>query len=373
METANVLFAEARRRFSVKEIAALLSVQYGTVDRWIRQDVVPPFYRNDLRRMLKKHDSFDIGIKESDQFYTMPKVAKACIANCNAALTKYGISNRRYTYIEPSAGCGHFYNLLPPKRRIGIDIDPQPSPVNKQNVKEIITADFLSWMPKNKGKFIVIGNPPFGRNGKTALDFVMRSFEFADFVGFILPPIFNSTGKGSCRNRLTKRGHVLLSSKELSDTSFICPDGRNVGVKTIFQVWAKNAPTGYKHVAPKTCDNYMEMYNIYISPKKTRASSNKRMAGNCDIYLPRSFWGSREVRSTFDFSDIPYRDGWGIIVKKQKRDVIRFIKGFDWRKVAHVSTNGSMSLRRDIIREQLVKAGFIDKETRQCQKNQLKI
>lgn len=359
--TADSLFAAARKQFSLKEIATLLRIQYGTVDRWVRKNTVPPFYRNDLMRVLKMKNSFDIGIKESDQFYTMPKVANQCVKNFNKTIAKYHANTRSYTYIEPSAGCGHFYDLLPPTRRIGIDIDPQPSPIKNKKEKRIIAADFLTWHPKTEKRYVVIGNPPFGRNGKTALDFMFKAFEFADYVGFILPPIFNSTGKGSCRNRLTKAGHALLLHKELGDTSFVCPDGRNVGIKTVFQVWAKQKPKWYREIVMPTCDDFVDIHNIYISPRESRPSSNTNLAGKCDIYLPRSFWGSKEVRSTFDFADIPYKDGWGIIVKKQKRDVINFIKRFDWREVAHISTNGSMSLRRDIIRDQLVKAGFSDK------------
>lgn len=354
---AEELFAKAMTLHSAKEIAGLLCVQYGTVDRWIRIGKVPPFYKNDFLRILG--EECDVGIEQSDQFYTLPSVAKNCIADLKNTLRKYNIRTNKYTFVEPSAGCGCFYNHLPPRKRIGIDIDPQESPFDRAYQSEIVKADFLQWTAP-PGNHITIGNPPFGRNGKTALDFVIKAFEFSDFVGFILPPIFNSTGKGSCKNRLLKTGFTLLESKPLDDRSFVYPDGRSVGVKTIFQVWAKNKPHGYFEPAPKSCKSFIDIYNIYLSYKPSRPSSRVHLVGKCDIYIPRSFWGSKDARASFDFADIPYKDGYGVIVKRQKRRVINFIKRFDWGAVAHVSTNGSMSLRKDIIFEQIVKAGFVD-------------
>ena len=352
------LFAAARSSLSAREIANLLCIRVGTVDRWIRKKEVPPFYKNDLRRMLGK--PCDVGIYECDQFYTLPTVAKACFGEMKQVLRKYGIATKPYTFIEPSAGCGHFYNQLPKTKRIGIDIDPQKSPLNATFQKEIIKEDFLKW-DAPEGRCIVIGNPPFGRNGKTALDFVLKAFEFADFVSFILPPIFESTGKGSCRNRLAKMGYVLLYTRPIDDGSFVCPDGSTIGVKTVFQVWAKHAPTGYKAAKPKTCESYVSVFNLYQSYKPSRPSSRVYLIGKCDVYLPRSFWKSNAARASLSFDDIPYKDGYGLIVKKSKEQLIDLIMSFDWGSVAHTSTNGSKSLRKDIINAQLIQHGFVDK------------
>lgn len=352
------LFEVALTKLSAREIANRLYVRTGTVKRWIKQNEVPPFYKNDLRRMLGK--PCDVGIYESDQFYTLPEAAKACLDALEQTLRKFNITTDGYTFVEPSAGCGNFYNQLPKHKRIGIEIDPQKSPLNSAFQDEIIKADFLKWKAP-QGKYIVIGNPPFGRNGKTALDFVLRAFQFADFVGFILPPIFESTGKGSCRNRLVNLGYALLHTKQNADGMFVCPDGSKVDVKTIFQVWAKRAPQGYSMFQPKSCDNYVEIYNLYQSYKPSRPSSRVYLIGKCDVYIPRSFWKSAHAKASLSFKDIPYKDGYGLIVKKDKKRLINFIMQFDWGSVAHTSTNGSKSLRKDIIKEQLIKHGFVDK------------
>jgi len=352
---AGHLFDVALSTLSTREIAGGLCVRVGTVNRWIKQNQVPAFYKNDLRRMLDQ--PCDVGADESDQFYTLPAAAKACVREMMRTLRKYRVATAGYTFVEPSAGCGHFYDQLPKGKRIGIDIDPQQSPLNAAFESEIIKDDFLKW-DAPPGNYIVVGNPPFGRNGKTALDFVLKSFQFADFVGFILPPIFDSTGKGSCRNRLTALGHALLHSKPNDDELFVRPDGRRIGVKTVFQVWAKRAPMGYSVTQPKTCDSHVAIYNLYQSYKPSRPSSRVYLIGKCDVYIPRSFWKS--AKASLDFADIPYKDGYGLIAKKNKRRLVDFVLRFNWDSVAHTPTNGSRSLRKDIIKAQLIKHGFVD-------------
>jgi len=355
---AGHLFDVALTKLSAREIASGLCVCAGTVNRWIKQNEVPPFYKNDLRRILNK--PCDVGVYDSDQFYTLPEAAKACLREMVQTLRKYNTAIDEYVFVEPSAGCGHFYDQLPKNKRVGIDIDPQKSPLDSVFQDEIIKADFLKWEAP-KGKYIVIGNPPFGRNGKTALDFVLKSFQFADFVGFILPPIFESTGKGSCRNRLTALGYALLHTKPNDDELFVRPDGSRIGVKTVFQVWAKNAPKGYRVTKPKSCDGHVEIYNLYQSYKPSRPSSRVYLIGKCDVYIPRSFWKSADAKASLCFNDIPYKDGYGLIAKKNKKRLVDFVMRFDWGGVAHTSTNGSKSLRKDIIKEQLIKHGFADK------------
>ncbi len=357
MHNANLLFHDAFKKHSVREIAAMLCVCNGTVQRWIKKDFVPPFYKNDLKRILG--ESFDVSIEDSDQFYTTPDTAKKCFFYFRQTLKEYNVSTRPYSFVEPSAGCGYFYNLLPKSKRIGIDIDPKPAPNGLDLVKSIIKSDFLKWEAPT-GKYIVIGNPPFGRNGKIALDFVLKSFKFADYIGFILPPIFNSTGKGSCHNRLVNMGYSLLKTHDLSGLPFILPNGQEIGVKTIFQVWARVPPHNYSRPTKKSCNEYVDIYNVYVSYKPSRPSSRVHLTEKCDIYIQRSFWGSKPVIVSPHFKDIPYKDAYGIIVKKNKSKIMKFIKNFDWREVAHVSTNGSMSLRKDIIIEQLIKAGYED-------------
>ena len=354
------LFHRIKQTKSNKEISEALFIHKGTVDRWQRLNKVPDFYENDLLRILNLGHRFVIGVKESDQFYTSPKTANRCINYLEAEMEKYKIDMSKCIFVEPGAGCGHFYSLLPKKRRIGIDIQPKKSPLTNKLQKEIIKGDFLKWNPSKNNKYIAIGNPPFGRNGKTALDFVIKSFEFADIVAFILPPIFDSTGKGSCRNRLIKLGYTLLTTKNLNNLPFMYPGGESVKVRTVFQIWSKKQPNGYKKIKLKSCDSFVSIFNICIPYKPSRSPSHIDKIGKCDVYLPRTFWKKEIAKATQDFYTIPYNDGYGIKIKKNKREIKKFIINNNWANLVHTSTNNSKSLRKDIIYKEIIKIGFYD-------------
>lgn len=114
-----------------------------------------------------------------------------------------------YKFIEPSAGQGAFYDLLPEERRIGIDVDKFRA--------EYIQTDFLSWEPKKNGyRYACIGNPPFGYRAWLALEFINHAAQFADYVGFILPMAFQSRGKSNVQDRV--KGFNLVHSEPLPRT-----------------------------------------------------------------------------------------------------------------------------------------------------------
>ena len=54
--------------------------------------------------------------------------------------------------------------------------------------------------PDKKGKYIVIGNPPFGLRGNLALRFMNHSYDFADVIAFILPRIYNKVNTYCAEN-----------------------------------------------------------------------------------------------------------------------------------------------------------------------------
>jgi ABC-type multidrug transport system fused ATPase/permease subunit len=143
-------------------------------------------------------------------------------------IEKFGDSFYSYNFIEPSAGNGSFFKLLPKDKVVGIDIEPK--------LDEIIEADFLKWYPHSNNN-ITIGNPPFGLRGNLALKFINHAAKFSDYVCFILPQLFNSEGKGSCKKRV--KGLNLIHTEDIGSTYFF-PSGIEVKVNAVFQVWSKN-------------------------------------------------------------------------------------------------------------------------------------
>ena len=345
------LLQDAVSRYQIDYILERLFIHRGTFNRWMQKQDVPESYYNDLNAMLDYKYAAKSGIRTQDQFYTTAKTARYCYDKMLSALHDLGVNADKYTFIEPSAGCCNFYKILPQDRRIGIDIEPKGELKN-----ELICKNYLDFLPEKSGKYIVIGNPPFGLRGNLALRFINHSAKFADVVAFILPPLFNSTGKGVPMKRV--QGYKLAHSEKLPLNSFEYPDGRSVDVATIFQVWTKIGVDKIKIEQPKTCRQFLRVYSLSDggTPSNTR---NKNMLDKCDIYLPSTCFSGMKVYKSFE--DLPHRRGYGVVFYQQKDKLKALFERTNWQEVAFLSTNSAINLRTDLIENVAIKAGFYDK------------
>ena len=110
-------------------------------------------------------------------------------------------------YIEPSCGSGVFVEALReagvPRRRIrSVEIDPKlPADVHGDFLEATReTLGIGRWKPNTT---VVVGNPPFGRNGHLARAFVNKAAEFAHWVCLVLPrSMHGANGCGLLNPRL---------------------------------------------------------------------------------------------------------------------------------------------------------------------------
>jgi hypothetical protein len=291
-----------------------LCIHKGTMKRWFEQKRVPENYLNDINHLLGNNYEYSDSYREKDQFYTNKEISVYCYNKALEVLKQLDININDHTFIEPSAGHCNFYNLLPKNKRIGIDIEPKGSLVN-----ELVKTNYLDYEPKDKNKkYIVIGNPPFGLRGNLALRFINHSYNFADIVAFILPPLFDSTGKGVPMKRV--KGYKLAHSEKLPINSFEYPDGKPVDVATIFQVWTKINTNKIKRENKKTCKNFIRVYSLSDggTPSSTR---NKKMLNNCDIYLPSTCFSGMKAYNSFN--ELPNQRGYGVVFYKDKKKLIK--------------------------------------------------
>lgn len=332
-------------KYSINELSKILHVNSNTIKRWLSQNKVPSYYFFDLCNLLNVEISYDdFSYQEKDQFFTEKSNVKKCISILKKKLEELGLNENDYTYIEPSAGDGSFFNELPKDRRIGIDIEPK--------CDEVISGNFLKWYPKNDKKYITIGNPPFGLRGNLALRFINHASKFSDFVVFILPQLFESSGKGNCKDRVT---NLNLIHTEKIDSNFYYPDGTDVNVNVVFQVWSKN----YKKESKRfSCSDYIKIYSVSDggSPSTTR---NKKMINNCHYYLPTTCF-EEKMKIYEDFYDLPQNRGYGIIIKKDKERVSEALKSINWKEISFSSTNSALNLRFDLIEDALINYGIIN-------------
>lgn len=332
------IFNTLRKSYSISQIASYLGLHGGTLKRWEELKDVPPQYYFELCRMAEiEIDYSKFSCKEKDQFFTSKNTAKYCYDKVIDILSSLGIDIKDYTLIEPSAGDGSFYNLFPEDKRIGIDIEPK--------CEGVIQSDFLEWKPDG-GKNICIGNPPFGLRGNLALKFLNHAAEFSDFVCFILPQLFDSNGKGSCKSRV--KGLNLIHS-EVVDSDFYYPDGKEVKVNVVFQVWSKHHKNTEDRI---NLNGLIKLYSLSDggTPSSTR---NKKYLYSCDYYLPSTCFGKEMMQVYTDFESLPHRRGYGIIIQSHNSILGDIIKDIDWSSVSFVSTNGAYNLRFDIIEKSI--------------------
>jgi hypothetical protein len=327
--------------YTYEYIANKLNVAVGTVKRWNELNRVPILYSFQLMQianMAIDYSNFDF--KAKDQFFTPLDTAKYCFSKCVEILELYEDNEANYNFIEPSAGNGVFFKLLPLDRRFGIDIEPKS--------ENIVQGDYLEWFPTvDKTKYIVIGNPPFGLRGQLALKFINHSSNFADYVCFILPQLFESDGKGVPRKRV--KGLNIIHSEKLH-TDFLDPDGKIIKVECIFQIWSKyhsNANYDIKKMDTST----VKIYSLSDggTPSTTR---NKEMMDICHAYIPSTCFGKYNMKYYSSFNELPNRKGYGLVFNKNKEENIKKCIDTDWSNIAFLSTNSACNIRTSQIMSQ---------------------
>jgi hypothetical protein len=319
-------------KYSLKELAKELNIATGTITRWIELNDIPKNYEFDILKLSDTEINYsNYSTKEKDQFFTPVETATKCFKIFTDIIKTFGENPNDFKYIEPSAGDGRFLEVLPTDS-IALDIEPRhPS---------IINADYLNWYPSENNNFVVFGNPPFGLRGHTALKFINHSFEFADYVCFILPQLFESDGKGVPRKRV-KGYNLIHSTKLLSD--FYEPCGNRVKINTVFQIWSKKHNNSLYNIIDYTNDK-MKIYSM--SDGGTISSTrNKDMIGKCDIYVPSTCFGKENMKCYTNFEYLPGKKGYGIVFTDNKLEMITKMINIEWDKIAFLSTNSAYNLR----------------------------
>lgn len=290
-----------------------------------------------------------------EQFFTKPEIAKKCYETFISFLTKEEVNTNEYTFIEPSAGNGAFFNLLDTHNHIGFDILPL--------CKDIIVQDFLSWYPEiwnDEGlfhntcqtpKYICIGNPPFGYRAWLALAFMRHASLFSDYIAMILPMAFQSDRKGSPKNRIENMR--LVHSEILPKNSFYTPQGGKCSINALFQIWEKGK-TIYRKKA--TCNSWIDIFTVDM--RKERLCGMNKMT-QADYFIQRTYYDN-PPRLVTDFSLVKYVCGYGIILKKEKTLVRKVLDNIDWNKYSNLAAHNCHHISMYHIEKALIDKGFTD-------------
>lgn len=331
------LVKELLKIYSIKQLSEELCLASGTLARWIKLNDVPSNYEFELLRLANREiDYSKYSSKQKDQFYTPVETAAKCFEIFRRKMTELGDCVDDYHFIEPSAGNGSFLQILPVDKTIAMDIEPHSGSIMNQN--------YLTWRPEAESnqKYIVFGNPPFGLRGHLALKFINHSYEFADYVCFILPQLFESDGKGVPRKRV--KGYNLIYSEKI-DSVFYEPDKKQVNINTIFQIWSKHHKNDKYSIQTHSKQNKaVKIYSMSDggSPSTTR---NKAMIGKCDVYIPSTCFGRNNMKCYDSFEELPGKKGYGIVFYEKKDVLMQKIHNTDLGTVAFLSTNSAYNLR----------------------------
>ena len=177
---------------------------------------------------------------ELDKFYTKPHVSKSLVEKL------FGLYNLEDfdVILEPSVGSGSFFFHLPEDKREGADIEPA---VEDSKISQI---DFFDWEPQTDKKYIVVGNPPFGRISSLAVKFFQKSTEFAEVIAFLVPRTFRRV---SVQNKLSLDFHLVYDEEMPLKPCCFEPE---MSVKCCFQIWEKRDVKRKKTVLTKACKDW---------------------------------------------------------------------------------------------------------------------
>lgn len=194
--------------------------------------------------MARYLEDWDRPVSRFAQFYTQPHIASACMA----VLRQEVVIPADAFWVEPSAGAGAFYELLPPGCRFGCDIDPPPG-------SSLLQADFLAYPVQqfaNHPFVVTVGNPPFGlsrAHGSVCAAFFNRCALFSEVIAFILPGGYSASARNSWRSEFDP-SFELVKEYQLPYRSFHGRDDAlygetDFGYRCVFQIWRRSVPRSF--------------------------------------------------------------------------------------------------------------------------------
>ena len=278
-----------------------------------------------------------------DQFYTKPEIARECweaLKPFAKRLTHTPLDS--LFFIEPGAGDGAFYDLLPKSRRVGLDLAPRG--------EGILKRDFLKCRPHtfippefNREQIVVVGNPPFGTRGRLAVEFVNKAFTMADTVAFIVPVIF---AKHFIHKQIQEDAR-LIHRYPLDRLSFRTATKPEYAVNTEFQIWTriggKRNLRLYSSPPISHPDFLMHQYN-------NTQGALKMFQKPFDFAVPCQGW--QDYRRREKNEEKCERNKQWMLFKSENAEVRKRLFRFKFEELAHKYTTSVPGFRKgDVVKE----------------------
>ena len=240
-----------------------------------------------------------------DQYYTREDVAKVLVM-----IVLMFFPAALYRFLEPSAGSGAFLKWLPDDT-IAYDKD--------RKAAGIIARDYLKSSIRHRGKIVVIGNPPFGKQSKLAKAFFNYAASYAVAIAFIVPRTFQ---KDSIKIKLDDHFHLIFEMT-MPKYSFIF-EGRPKDVPTVFQIWERRSypreivskPTTHKDFDFVKSWEEPDFAIQRVGSAAGRIHTNFNLDENSHHFIKANVPGVRDRLASIDFASIAARTAGNPSVSK---------------------------------------------------------
>jgi N6-adenosine-specific RNA methylase IME4 len=249
----------------------------------------------------------------NDRFFTKRPLARRLYEITKAKVAELDIDFD--WWLEPAAGDGAFWDLLPATNRLGIDIDAG-------NVEGAIAHDFLTYGDFGNRTYGAIGNPPFGKNANMAIKFFNRCARISSFIAFIVPRTFK---KDSVVNKLDEHFH-LEYEELLPDNSFEF-DGLEKSVPAVFQIWIRRP---YRRTRIEILGEHKDLE--FLPPERV---------DEADILFQRVGVGAGTIK--YDTADHSPESHFCLKCSEDAEAVLRTI---NWNSVGKHNTVGNPSISK---------------------------
>lgn len=281
-------------------------------------------------------------IKQKGQFYTKREVASSCIDFLFKHIENI-LPKQNLLFLEPSAGYGCFYDELNERNKkiIGYDIEPKHKKIKK--------LDFLSFEVFNEIKkfknenILIIGNPPFGKKSKMAIDFFNKATLFSNTICFILP---NQFKKYSTHSKLNKQ-FKLIKQIELKENSFYTELKKDYNVNCVFQIWTK-VKTNFKDLRikekPAITHKDFEMYQYNNTREALKVFDN-----DFDFGVFSQGYGDYKKIIT-EKQNFNFKKQY-LLFKTKNKKVLQNLKKLDFEKLSKSNTTIPGFRKNDVIIE----------------------
>ena len=256
-----------------------------------------------------------------DQFFTTPDIAEKSLLFLKSYLPT------KFAWIEPSIGKGVFLQKAKefnfPNPIFFSDIDPENF-IDGMSLCNFLHQDLSSLKKEPSLPLLCIGNPPFGNNSSTAIQFFNHAGLFCDFIAMIFPATFC---KESIQKRLNPNFH-LVDQIHFGKINFLFENSYKK-VPVVFQIWKKQLTPRIFSVGIQNYTPYFE----FVSKEKA------------DFAIQRVGVAAGKIKS--NFSHVSESSHYFIQLKNQ--NYFSIFKTINWDLVKHFTAGNPSISKKEMI------------------------